>query len=225
MAKKGGSKAASTTADESEAASTTADESEVRSGFSDLILGQGPKAPTYGRVFSQASSLRFYTQYQEYERSMELCNAGQSIQRPVLQLTQLLPKSIRSCLSRTYFNGDELEDDDLWEALAKHAECWEGDEIDPSIAAATVTRLCAMGNERTATDRVDAVQSRLETYFFENPSAERVFRDKGKQVQERPCLHHKQSICWRAAPARIQDQGAARARHALWLEGQTRRRL
>ena len=37
-----------------------------------------------------------------------------------------------------------------------------------------------MGNERTATDRVDAVQSRLET-FFENPSVERVFRDdKGK---------------------------------------------
>ena len=154
-----------------------ADSDEVR-GFAELILGQGPKAPTYGRTFSQASSLRFYTQYEEYKRSMELCNSGQSIQRPVLQLTQLLPKSIRSCLSRSFFNGDELEDDDLWEALAKHAECWEGDEIDPSIAAAEVSRLCRMGHEQTATDSVDAVLSRLESYF-ENPSAERVFRDKG----------------------------------------------
>ena len=151
----------------------------MSTGLSELILGNAPKAPTYGRVFSQTSSLRFYTQYQEYKRSMELCNSEQSIQRPVLKLTQLLPKSIRSCLSRTYFNGDELEDDDLWESLAKHAECWEGDEIDPSIAAAEVSRLCRMGNERTATDRVDAVQSRLEMYF-ENPSAELVFREKGR---------------------------------------------
>lgn len=141
-----------------------ADEGELRVGLSDLILGSGPKPPSYGRVFSQASSLRFYTQYQEYERSMQLCNSGQSIQRPVLKLTQLLPKSIRSCLSRTFFNGDELEDEDLWEALAKHAECWEGDAIDSSIAAAEVVRLSRMGKERTATDRVDAVQSRLETY-------------------------------------------------------------
>ena len=163
----------------------TTTDGEVRTGLSELILGQGPKAPTYGRVFSQASSLRFYTQYQEYERSMELCNSGQSIQRPVLQLEQLLPKSIRRCLSRTFFTGIDLEHEDLWEALAKHAECWEGDEIDPSIAAAEVTRLCRMGNESTAADRVDAVQSRLETYF-ENPSAERVFRDTNLQYKKGP---------------------------------------
>lgn len=58
---------------------STSTEDEVRAGISDLILGQGPKAPTYGRVFSQAPSLRFYTQYQEYERSVELCNSGQPI--------------------------------------------------------------------------------------------------------------------------------------------------
>ena len=144
---------------------------------SDLVLGNGPEPPKYARVFSQASSLRFYTQYQEYKRSTEICNSGQSITRPLLSVTQLLPVSIRRCLSRTYFNGDELEADDLWEALAKHAECWEDDTVDHSIAAAEVARLVRMGNERTATDRVDAAQSRLETYF-ENPSVERVFRDK-----------------------------------------------
>ena len=42
--------------------STSAD-GEVRVGLTDLILGNGPEAPQYGRVFSQAASLRFSTQY------------------------------------------------------------------------------------------------------------------------------------------------------------------
>ena len=53
-----------------------ADEGELRVGLSDLILGSGPKPPSYGRVFSQASSLRFYTQYQEYDRSCSCATAG-----------------------------------------------------------------------------------------------------------------------------------------------------
>ena len=99
------------------------DEGELRAGFAELILGQGPKPPMYGRVFSPTSSLRFYSQFQEYERNMELCNSEQSIQRPVSKLAQLLPNSIRRCLSRTYFDGDELDYEDLCEALSKHAEC------------------------------------------------------------------------------------------------------
>ena len=76
--------------------------------FQELILGQGPKPPAaYGRMFSQASSLRFYSQFQE-----------QSIHRPVLKLAQLLPNCTWRCLSRTYFNGDEFDDEDLWEALS-----------------------------------------------------------------------------------------------------------
>ena len=83
----------------------------------------------------------------------------------------------RSCnLSRTYFDGTELQEDDLREALAKHAECWTDDSVDPSIAAAEVCHRVTMGSEATAVDRIDAVHSRLEQYF-ENPSAERVFRD------------------------------------------------
>ena len=91
--------------------------------------------PEYGRTFSQANSLKFYTSYQEYKRSTALCNSGQSITRPVLTVAQLLRKSIRSCLSRTYFDGSELEETDLLEALAKHAECWTDDVMDLSIAA------------------------------------------------------------------------------------------
>ena len=48
----------------------TSADGEVRIGLNDLILGIGPGAPQYGRVFSQAASLRFYTQYAEYERAM-----------------------------------------------------------------------------------------------------------------------------------------------------------
>ena len=119
--------------------STSAD-GEVRVGLTDLILGNGPEAPQYGRVFSQAASLRFFTQYAEYERSMELSNKAQSISRPVLSVARLLRKSTRSCLSRTHFDGTELQEDDLREALAKHAECSTGDSIDQSIAVAEVYR-------------------------------------------------------------------------------------
>ena len=58
--------------------STSAD-GEVRVGLTDLILGKGPEAPQYVKVFSQAGSLRFIKQYAEYERSMELSNNAQSL--------------------------------------------------------------------------------------------------------------------------------------------------
>ena len=39
----------------------------------------------------------------------------------MLSVAQLLRKSIRSCLSRTYFDGTELQDDELREALAERS--------------------------------------------------------------------------------------------------------
>ena len=155
--------------------STSAD-GEVRIELNDLILVNGPGAPQYGRVFSQAASLRFNTQYAEYQRAMELSINAQSISRPVLSVAQLLRQSIRSCLSRTYFDGTGLQEYDVREAFAKHAEGWTDDSIDPFIAAAEVCRRVTMGSEATAVDRIDAVHSRLKQYF-ENPSAKRVFRD------------------------------------------------
>ena len=116
----------------------TSADGEVRIGLNDLILGNGPGAPHYGRFFSQAALLRFYTRYAEYERAMELSNNAQSISRPVLPVAQLLRQSIRSSLSWTYFDGTELQEDDLREALAKHAECWTDDSNNPTIAAAEV---------------------------------------------------------------------------------------
>ena len=112
---------------------TTSADGEVRIGLNDLILGNRPCALQYGRVFSQAASLRFHTQYPEYERATEHSNNAQCISRPVLSVAQLLRQSIRSCLPRIYFDGTELQEDDLREALTKHAECWTDDSIDPSI--------------------------------------------------------------------------------------------
>ena len=104
-----------------------------------------PKLLSMAACFHKAASLRFFTLYVEYEQSMELSNNAQSISRPVPSVSQLLRKSIRSCLSRTYFDGTELQDDDRSEALANHAECWTSDSIDPSIAAAQVCRRVTMG--------------------------------------------------------------------------------
>ena len=52
---------------------------------------------------------------------MELSNNAQSISRPVLSVAQLLWTSIRARLSRTYFIGTELQDDELREALAERS--------------------------------------------------------------------------------------------------------
>ena len=93
---------------------------------------------------------------------MELSNNAQSISRPVLSVAQLLRQSIRSRLSRAYFDGTELQEDDLREALAKHAKCWTDDSNDPFIAVAEGCRRVTMGSEATAVDRIDAVRSRLE---------------------------------------------------------------
>ena len=78
---------------------------------------------------------------------MGLSNNAQSISRPVRSVSQLLHQSIRSCLSRTYFDGTDLLEADLREALAQHAECWTGGSVDPFIAAAEVCRRVTMGSE------------------------------------------------------------------------------
>eukprot|EP00752_Nemacystus_decipiens_P002033 g1948.t1 len=71
---------------------------------------------------------------------------------------------------------EELSEEQLWEALSKHAECWTGDVVDHSVATATVTKLMATGHERTAGDRLDAIMGRLEKYLL-NPSAASAFRN------------------------------------------------
>ena len=78
-----------------------------------------------------------------------------------LFMSELLQKLIRACLSRTFFDGSDLEEKTLREALARHAQCWEEDEGDPSVAAAGVKKTLAPRSEVTALDRVEAAWSFL----------------------------------------------------------------
>ncbi|CAB1109830.1 unnamed protein product [Ectocarpus sp. CCAP 1310/34] len=143
-----------------------------------LVLGgNGPTPPEYQRPFSQKNSLRFHQEYLEYERKITLSNLGQSVQRQVLKRTQLLPNSVRATLSRIYFrnaHGRELEEDDLLEALTKHAECWAEAQTDPHVAFTEVSRIVTMGKQPTAVDRIDAVYDKLSVYF-ENPRSKALF--------------------------------------------------
>ena len=54
------------------------------------------------------------------------------------------------------FYGSELEEKTLRKALARHAQCWEEDEVDPSVAAAGVKKTLSPRLEVTALDRVEA---------------------------------------------------------------------
>jgi len=154
-----------------------------------LVLGgNGPTPPEYKRPFSQKNSLRFHQEYLEYERKVTLSNLGQSVQRQVLKRTQLLPNSVRATLSRIYFrnaHGRELEEDDLLEALTKHAECWAEAQIDPHVACTEVSRIVTMGKQSTAVDRIDAVYHKLAVYF-ENPKSKALFCETSGAFKKGP---------------------------------------
>ena len=149
----------------------------VKFKLTELVPGGSLKAPEYGRHFSEAASRKFFQKYAEYEEAVKLSNKGRTVQAALLTVTELVPKHIRACLSRTIFDGTVLEEDNLKEALARHAKCWEDEEIDPSIAAAGVRKALASRNEPTAMGRVEGQWGALEEFFAENASAERAFRD------------------------------------------------
>ena len=68
----------------------------------------------------------------------------------------------------------------MLEALTRHAQCWEKDEVGPSIVAAGVKPL-ASRSEITALDRVEAAWISIEEYFTFNAIIERVFQySRGK---------------------------------------------
>ena len=91
-------------------------------------------------------------------------------------MPELLQKHIRACLSRTFFDGSDVEEENLREALARHAQCWEENEVNPSVAAAGVRKALVPRLEVTALDRVEGAWSSLEEYFALSASIERVFR-------------------------------------------------
>ena len=49
------------------------------------------------------------------------------VKRHVLSMSEFLQNHICACLSRTFFDGSDVEEEKLREALARHAQCWEED--------------------------------------------------------------------------------------------------
>ena len=100
-------------------------------------------------------------------------------------MSELLQKYIRACLSRTFFNGSDLEAK-LREALMRHAQCWEEDEVDPSVAAAGMKKTLAPRSKVNALDRVETDWSSIEEYFALSASIESVFRDSRGRFNSGP---------------------------------------
>ena len=101
-------------------------------------------------------------------------------------MSELLQKHIRACLYRTFFVGSNLEEEKSREAKARHAQCWEEDQVDPSVAAAGVKKALTSRSEVTALDRVEAAWSSLEEYFALNATIERVFRHSRGRFKSSP---------------------------------------
>eukprot|EP00903_Cladosiphon_okamuranus_P021853 g20089.t1 len=122
-------------------------------------------------------------------------------------LDQLLRRNIRSSLMRRIFPDHRGEPSEarLLEALARHGKCGAGDSMDPSVATATVTKLVHMGSENTAEDRTDAIIARLET-FFENRSAESVFREPDGSYKRGPARVITRSLVDGLKPAGLKDK-------------------
>ena len=74
-------------------------------------------------------------------------------------MSELLQKHIRACLSKTFFDGSDIQEEKLHEALARHAQYWEEDQVDPSVAAAVVKKALASRSEVTALDRAESAWS------------------------------------------------------------------
>lgn len=102
-------------------AAAAADEVSVERGLVQLVVGSGYQAPNYGMRYSPEAFKCFFVKYQEYKRNVHLSNRGQSLQRYCLTVFELFPRFVRSCVSRGYFDGFELREDDLKEALLGEA--------------------------------------------------------------------------------------------------------
>ena len=128
------------------------------------------------RVFLELPPRNSYACTQNTKWGVKQRNKEQTVKRYVLSMSKLLQKHIRASLSRTFFDGSDLEKENLRESLAWHAHCWEGDEVDPSAAAAGVKKALAPRSEVIAFDRVKAAWSSFDEYFALNASIKRVFR-------------------------------------------------
>ena len=119
-------------------------------------------------------------------------------------MSQLLTRVIRRCLARRIFHSARLDlsEEQLWEALAEHGECWPGSEVDPALGVTEVKRRLAVGSEPTAVDRIDGVVER----------ADRKRRSRGKRRNSKPTcwtcgeVGHKSTACYAGKPE-LRPQG------------------
>ena len=110
------------------------------------VFGHCPsrKPPAeYGRVFSRTASKKLIRLYTDYERGVKQSNKENTVKWHVLSMSELLQKHVRACASRMFFDGSDVEEEKLREALAWHAQCWEKDEVDLSVAAAGMKKVLA----------------------------------------------------------------------------------
>ena len=130
---------------------------EVTDNFASLVFGDPRKPPEYGRVFPELLPHDFYacTQTTSGESNRATGNR-QTVKRHILSMSELLQKHIRTCLSRTFFYGSDVEEEKLRETLARHAQRWEEDEVDRPAAAAGVKKALAPRSEVTALNRMEA---------------------------------------------------------------------
>lgn len=89
-----------------------------------------------------------------------------------------------SFLPRRYVEGDEGYEGNLRVALVIRAGC-SGDGIYPSVVPQAVSKASTMGNERTATKRVNVVRGDLEK-CFEREVTRRTFRDSRGRYRQGP---------------------------------------
>ena len=100
------------------------------------------------------------------------------MKRHIHFMSKLLHKHIRVCLSRTFYDGSDAEEEKQRVALARYAQCWEEDEVDTLLQRSEVTAL----------DRVEPAWSSLEDYFALNASKsnERVLRGSRGRLKSGP---------------------------------------
>ena len=72
------------------------------------------------------------------------------------------------------------------EALAWHAQCWEEDEVDPSVAAAGGKKILAPQSDVTSLDRVEAEWSSLEEHFALNANIEHAIQNSRGRFKNGP---------------------------------------
>ena len=146
---------------------------EMTDNLASLVSTDFRKPPKYGRVFSTTASKKFLRLYAHYERGVKQSNKEQTMKCHVLSMSELLQNHFHACLSRTFGDRSSVGEEKLLrEALARHYQCWEEDEVDPCRRGlkALASRL-----EVTALDSVEAACSSLEGYFALNASIKRVF--------------------------------------------------